>query len=343
METQTKTGIVRAIDIHHHYFPPGLVDEVSKHGKALGVEASALEGGQVTLSFAGKKLQTLEPGLLELDQRLTIMDKGKVALAAVEANTGSLGYPLDGEKGESWCRLYNQGLKDLVEQKKDRFTAMAAVPMQDPPRAAKVLESAIRDLKLSGAMISTNCNGQYYHGKEFEPFWAKAQELDALVVMHPDNVAGTERMGAMRLRLVCGNPADTTLSLGYLIYGGVFDRFPDLKICVLHGGGFFPYHLGRFDHGFDVQSGAHKVAASSSPHTYLKNLYFDTLVYRVDTLDYLRRIVGSAHLMVGTDYPYDLGDWMGVEKVEALDCKDSDKQLILQDNARKLLKLQPNQ
>ncbi len=339
MVNQTKAGMVRAIDIHHHYFPPGLVNEVTKHGKALGVEATIQEGGSVRVSFSEKKILNVEPGLLELDQRLAIMDDGGVALAAAEANTGALGYPLDGEKGESWCRLYNQGLKELVEQKKDRFTAMAAVPMQDPPRAAKVLESAIRDLKLSGAMISTNCNGQYYHGKEFEPFWAKAQELDTLVVMHPDNVAGTERMGSMQLRLVCGNPADTTLSLGYLIYGGVFDRFPNLKICVLHGGGFFPYHLGRFDHGFEVQSKAGKASASSTPNVYLKNLFFDTLVYRVDTLEYLRQIVGSEHLMVGTDYPYVLGDWMGVEKVEALNCKDSDKQLILRDNTRRLLKL----
>jgi len=341
MENQTKTTTVRAIDIHHHYFPPRLVEETKRHGKALGVEATQREGGQIVLSFAGGRRQSVEPALSDLNRRFPMMEKGKIALAAVEANTGSLGYPLSGEKGEAWCRLYNEGFRELVDQHSDRFVGLAAVPMQDPLRAAKVLEDAILNLKLSGAMIATNANGKYYHEKEFEPFWAKAQELNVLVVMHPDNVPGSERMGAMRLRTVCGNPAETTLSLGYLVYGGVFDRFPDLKICVLHGGGFFPYHLGRFDHGFDVQSGAQKVTASSSPHTYLKNLYFDTLVYRVDTLEYLRRIVGSAHLMVGTDYPYELGDWMGVDKVEALDCKDSDKQLILQGNARKLLKLQP--
>ncbi len=339
MESQIKTGAARAIDIHHHYFPPEIVAEVKKHGHFLGVEASVREGGEISVSFSGKKNLTIEPGLQELDERLAVMDKGRVALAAASANTSALGYPLTGEQGESWCSLYNQGLRDLLDRHKDRFTGLAAVPMQDPPRAAKVLETAVRDLKLSGAMISTNCNGQYYHGKEFEPFWDKAQELDTLVVMHPDNVAGTERMGSMRLRLVCGNPADTTLSLGYLIYGGVFDRFPALKICVLHGGGFFPYHLGRFDHGFEVQSATHRVAASQAPNTYLKNLYFDTLVYRVDTLEYLRRIVGSNRLLVGTDYPYDLGDWMGVEKVEALDCKESDKQLILHENAKAVLKL----
>ncbi|MDP6560049.1 MAG: amidohydrolase family protein [Candidatus Binatia bacterium] len=119
----------------------------------------------------------------------------------------------------------------------------------------------------------------------------------------------------------------------------MFDRFPNLKLCVLHGGGFFPYHLGRFDQGFTVRSGSRAPQASAPPSAYLKNLYFDTLVYRVDTLDNLRRLVGSGHLMLGTDFPYTLGDWMAVEKVEALDCPEAEKMEILEGNARRLLKL----
>ena len=127
--------------------------------------------------------------------------------------------------------------------------------------------------------------------------------------------------------------------MGYIVYGGLFDRFPELKICVLHGGGFFPYHLGRFQRGYRLESGPGKVPASSSPETYLKNLYFDTLVYRVETLEYLKRMVGAKRMMVGTDYPYDLGDWMGVEKVEAMDCTDDEHRSILHGNARIALKL----
>jgi len=339
MENQTKTTTVRAIDIHHHYFPPRLVEETKRHGKALGVEATQREDGQIVLSFAGGRRQSVEPALSDLNRRFPMMEKGKIALAAVEANTGSLGYPLSGEKGEAWCRLYNEGFRELVDQHSDRFVGLAAVPMQDPLRAAKVLEDAILNLKLSGAMIATNVNGKYYHEKEFEPFWAKAQELNVLVVMHPDNVPGSERMGAMRLRTVCGNPMDTTLSLGYLVYSGVFDRFPDLKICVFHGGGFFPYHLGRFEHGFSLESRSGRVPAASPPKSYLKNLYFDSLVYCVETLEYLKRMVGASQMMVGTDYPYDLGDWLAVEKIEAMDCIESEKAMILHENAERLLKL----
>src|SRR5437667_368340 len=111
--------------------------------------------------------------------------------------------------------------------------------------AAKVLEDAIRDLKLCGGYIGSNVNGSYYNGSDFDPFWAKAQELDALIVMHPEDVAGADKMNPYGLKLICGNPADSALCLGYMTYSGVFDRFPDLKLCVLHGGGLFPYHLAR--------------------------------------------------------------------------------------------------
>ena len=215
-----------------------------------------------------------------------------------------------------------QRLRQRIPQKIPRtFTAMAAVPIQEPARAAKVLEHAVIELGFRGAYIATNVNHRYYDSEDFDPFWAKAQELDVLVFMHPDNPAGTELMGAFGLRLVCGNPADTTLSLGLLIYSGVFDRFPNLRLCTCHGGGFFPYHVSRFDREFVTGQQATRRAdrpnmakCASLPSAYLKNLYFDTLVYDVETLDFLRRKVGSDHLMLGTDFPYVLGDWQGVEK-----------------------------
>lgn len=328
-----------AIDIHHHYVPPLLLEEAKRNGNALGVEFSQTKGGEAALSFAAGPRYALLSDISELERRFQIMEKGKIAIAALIAHTASLGYRLDGGRGEKWCRLYNDGLHELVRKHPDRFVALAAVPLQDPPRAATVLEHAVRSLGFRGGYIASNVNGKYYGTEEFDPFWRKAQELDVLIVMHPEDVAGSERMEAYGLRLICGNPADSALSLGYLTYSGVFDRFPNLKLCVLHGGGFFPYQLGRFDQGHAVRSGARAAQASSPPSAYLKNLYFECMVYRVDTLDYLKRIAGADHLLVGTDYPYTLGDWMAVEKVEGLKCPEAEKQAILEGNARRLLKL----
>jgi aminocarboxymuconate-semialdehyde decarboxylase len=335
-----ETAGARAIDIHHHYIPDSLLDEAQKHGKSLGVELITGKQGQHSLSFAGSHPHGLQSDLMEFQQRrLTMMDETRIGIGAAQPWTAGLAYPLSGEQGESWCRLYNEGLAELVRMHPERFVAIAAVPLQDPPRAARVLEHAVRDLNFRGGYIGSNVNGRYYDSTDFDPFWKKAEELDTLIVMHPEDVAGAERMAAYGFRLICGNPADSTLSIGFMTYSGVFDRFPSLKLCVLHGGGFFPYQIGRFDQGHAVRSGTRGAQAASPPSAYLKNLFFDAMVYRVDTLDYLRRVAGASQLMVGTDYPFTLGDWKCVEKVEALDCSNDEKEAIIEGNARRLLKL----
>lgn len=328
-----------AIDIHHHYLPADLIAELEAHGKAVGTEVGSTKEGLTTLTIGGGPSFIVPPALTDTEKRLETMDKGKIAMATLEPHTACLGYRLTPEQGETWCNLYNEGLMALRQQHPDRFTAFAAVPLQEPKRAARALERGITELELAGAYIGTNVNGEYYRSREYDVFWGKAQELGALIVMHPEDIAGLERMAPYGLFLICGNPADTALSLGFIIYSGVFDRFPDLKLCVLHGGGFFPYHLGRFDQGHGVKPGAADAEAAKKPSAYLKNLYSDTLVYRVDTLEYLKGIVGWEHLMIGTDYPYPLGDWMAVDKVEALECTEEQKLAILEGNARRLLKL----
>ena len=335
-----------AIDIHHHYVPHLIVAEAKRHSRALGIEVSQDKEGTYSFSFNGGPSYPLVRGLTDVEPRLAMMEKGKIALAALDPSTQLLGYDLKGEQAESWCRVYNECVKEFLAQHPDHFTAMAAVPIQEPARAAKVLEHAVTELDFRGAYIATNVNHRYYDSEEFDPFWAKAQELDVLVSMHPENPAGTELMSSFGLRLVCGNPADTTLSLGMLIYSGVFDRFPKLKICTCHGGGFFPYHVSRFDQEFVTgQQAARRAGRANAPRStakpsaYLNNLYFDTLVYDVETLDFLRRKVGADHLLLGTDFPYILGDWQCVDKVEALPCAEAEKEMILAGNARKLLKL----
>lgn len=328
-----------AIDIHHHYIPQTLLDE-TRQGKTAGVAAKEGKNGETSIAFGGAEPFNVPAELAGLKERFEAMDKGKIAIGALIPHTSSLGYPLDGKQGEAWCRRYNEGIRDLTRQHPDRFVGLAAAPLQDPPKAAAVLEHAIRELGLRGGYIASNVNGKYYNDEFFDPFWKKAQELDALLVMHPEDVAGAEKMGAYGLRLICGNPADSTLSLAFMSYSGVFDRFPDLKLCVLHGGGFFPYQIGRLDQGFRVRRGPRAPSAGAPPSAHMKkNLYFDTMVYRVDTLDYLKRVAGSDRLMVGTDYPYTLGDWLTVEKIEALDCPESEKMMILEGTAKKLLKL----
>ncbi len=333
--------VSRAIDIHHHYIPPELIDEVKRNGKALGVEyfpPKDAKDNPFQIRFPNGNRLNPDRRMTEIPNRLAAMTKGNVGIAMVEVHTACVGYELDGNRGETWSKLYNEAIMDLVKRHPDRFAGIATVPLQDPPRAARVLEHAIRDLKMSGVTIASNVVGKYFDSKEFDPFWQKAEELDVLMIMHPEWVLGSDKIGAYGLRTVCGNPADTTLSVGYMIYSGVFDRFPNLKLALLHGGGFFPYHLGRFDNGFR-SGGASRIPAKQPPSKYLKNLYFDNLLYRVETIEYLKRMVGAEHIMVGTDYPFDLGDWMAAEKIQTMNCTASEREAMLHGNARKLLRL----
>ena len=315
-----------------------LIEETRRHGDTLGVAVTEV-GGSYALSFAGSKPHRLQPPIFDVPGHIAMMNQGRIQTAALEANTNSLGYRLNGAQGEAWSKLYNECVNDLVKKQPDRFVGLATVPLQEPARAAAVLEHAVSRLDFRGAFIGTNVDGQYYNTKDFDPFWAKAQELDVLVVIHPEHIAGAERMTEFGLNAVCGNPADSTLSLGYMLYSGVFDRFPDLKICALHGGGFLPYHLGRFDKEFTTGKAVRPAQAKKPPSAYLKNLYFDTLVYDVDTLQYLKSKVGADRLMLGSDYPYTLGDWLGVEKILALQCPQAEKDALLEGNARRLLRL----
>ena len=292
MQSSTKAGGgLRAIDIHHHYIPLELIDEVKRNGKALGVEyfpPKTDKDNPLQIQFPKGNRLNPDPRMAEVNNRLDVMTKGNVGIATVEVHTACVGYELDGSRGETWSKLYNEGIMNLVKRHPDRFVGIATVPLQDPPRAAKVLEYAIHDLKMSGVTIASNVVGKYFDSKDFDPFWAKAQELDVLMIMHPEWIAGGDKMGGYGLRTVCGNPADTTLSVGYMIYSGVFDRFPNLKLALLHGGGFFPYHLGRFDNGMRGGTGSSSIPAKQPPSKYLKNLYFDNLVYRVETVEYLK-------------------------------------------------------
>ena len=342
MSTGGSQSVASAIDIHHHYIPLELIEEVKRNGKALGVAyfpPKTPKDNPFQIRFPNGNRINPDPRMTEIDYRLDVMNKGHIGIATVEVHTACVGYELDGSRGESWSKLYNEAIMNLVKKHPDRFVGIATVPLQDPPRAARVLEHAIRDLKMCGVTIASNVVGKYYDTKDFDPFWKKVEELDLMMIMHPEWVLGSEKIGAYGLRTVCGNPADTTLSVGYMIYSGVFDRFPNLKLALLHGGGFFPYHLGRFDSGFNTGNAAGRMPAKQPPSKYLKNLYFDNLVYRVETVEYLKRIAGADHVMVGTDYPFDLGDPQAAEKIQQMNCTESEREAMLQGNARRLLRI----
>ncbi len=189
---------MRAIDIHHHYVPEQIIDEAKCHGKTLGIEVSEDKDGTIRFSFNGGPQYPLVQGLTDVKLRLEMMERGKIALAALDPSTQLLGYDLRGEQAESWCRVYNECVKEFLRKYPDRFTAMAAVPIQEPKRAAKVLEHAITQLDFRGAYIATNVNHRYYDSEDFDLFLGQGAGSGRARVHAPRQSSGNRAHGLLR-------------------------------------------------------------------------------------------------------------------------------------------------
>jgi aminocarboxymuconate-semialdehyde decarboxylase len=191
---------------------------------------------------------------------------------------------------------------------------------------------------LRGVIVSTAVDGFEIADPRYEPFWSKAEELGAFVLVHPMGCSLGARLRRYYLSNVIGNPTETTLALAHLIFGGVFDRHPGLRLCAAHGGGFFPFYTGRFDHGWRVRPEAR--TCQHPPSEYLSRIWFDSLVYTTQSLEHLIRRAGAEQVMLGTDFPFDMGVDDPRARLDAVGgLSAAERQAILGGNAARLLKL----
>jgi aminocarboxymuconate-semialdehyde decarboxylase len=204
-------------------------------------------------------------------------------------------------------RRQNEAIAEMIADYPDRFVASASVPLQNPESAARELVHANRTLGLRAVHICTNVEGRSLDCATMQPFWVSAAELQTLVLVHPGGVvAGAERMKLYYLRNLIGLPTETALAIAALIFGGVLEEHPTLRICFAHGGGFGPYGIARMDHGYHVRAECqHEIPRK--PSVYLRHLYFDTVVHNSRFLSFLADVVGADRLVLGSDYPADMG------------------------------------
>src|ERR1700730_14769040 len=235
-----------------------------------------------------------------------------------------------------FARIQNEQLCKLVQARPDRFLAMATLPMQAPKQAADELRHATRVLGLRGAQIGSNVAGKNLHDPELEPVWATAAELDAFILVHPINVAGADRLSSYYLANLIGNPLDTTIAAACLVFSGVLERYPSLKICLAHGGGFLPYQAGRLVHGWQVRTEPKK-RLTKPPTDSLKRFYFDTIVHSKDALEFLVGSAGADRVLLGSDYPFDMGMSDAVLAVRAVPIGPAEQNAILGETAHAML------
>jgi len=198
------------------------------------------------------------------------------------------------------------------------------------------LRRAVGELGLKGVMVSTAVNGAELADPRNLPFWSEAEELGALVFIHPMGCSLGERLTPFYFSNLIGNPAETTVALAHLVFSGVFDSCPRLKVCAAHGGGYFPFYSARFDHGWRVRPEAH--SCRLAPSEYLKRIWFDSLVYTPEQLGFLIKQAGASQIVLGSDFPFDMGVDDPVARLDRLtQLSSADRTAICGGNAAKLL------
>ena len=205
--------------------------------------------------------------------------------------------------------MVNDGVAAFVARRPDRLAPLGTVPLQAGGEAAATeLERCVRQLGFKGVQILTHVGEKEISDADFAPFWARAEALDTVVMIHPAGFTEARRFGRYYFNNVIGNPFDTTMALHYLIFDGVLQRHPSLKLVAVHGGGYLPAYSGRIDHAWGARSDSHGTL-TDPPTTYLKRIYVDAIVFTPHQLEALVGLFGASHVMLGTDYPYDMGEY----------------------------------
>jgi aminocarboxymuconate-semialdehyde decarboxylase len=276
--------------------------------------------------------------LTDVEQRLRDMDAMGVDIQVVSPSPTQYYYWADPELAREHVRLQNEQIAELCARHPDRFAGLGMVALQHPELSVEQLEHGVRTLGLRGVEVSSSVNGLELANDAFARFWRKAEELGCLVFLHPLGTSLGERVNQHYLANIVGQPLETTIALSQLIFGGVLDRHPGVKICAAHGGGYLPSYVGRSDHGYRVRPESQQ--AKRAPSAYLKQLYFDNLVYTPEAIRHLVNEVGASQLVVGTDYPFDMGSYDVHALVEAVPgLSESERAAILGGNALRLLGL----
>ena len=333
--------LVEAIDVHAHFFNEKVAYATRKHSGSVPqlIRDSA---GSEFLSVRGRPLTPISEKyghIYNLEKRIRDMDGSGIGIQAISVPPAYMS-GFDDVVVAEVSRILNDGIAEAVNTYPSRFVGLATVPIQCPKAAVEELERVMKQLGMKGVQIGTSVITKNLDDSELGPFYERAEELNCFILVHPTNVQGAERMPNYHLSNLIGNPSATSLAIASLIFGGVLEKFPRLIFCFAHAGGFIPYQIGRLDHGYQVRPEC-RAKISKPPSEYFKLLHFDTITHHEPALTYLIKSVGSDHVLLGSDYPYDMADFDPVSSVRGLETISSrDKKRVLWENAAKLLNIE---
>lgn len=324
--------MARIIDIHGHLNVPGARGLLAPPGaNAAPKKSHATPGG---ISDPART-----PILHDMAARLADMDATGVDVMALSPTPQPGYYKAARDLAQSVSALQNDYVARVVGDNGGRFAGLGIVQLQHVDDSVKELERAVQQLGLKGAFVAAHIAEYELGDRRFDPFWAAAENLGALIFLHPMGFTSPERLEPYFMTNVVGQPLETTLALAQMIFGGVFERFPRLKVLAVHGGGFLPFYLGRFEQAFRERKEC-RAHIQRPPKDYVKQIHFDTVVFEPEAIAYLVALVGADHVLMGSDRPFDMGDNDPVGLVRRVPgLSEADQAKILGGNAQKLLGL----
>jgi aminocarboxymuconate-semialdehyde decarboxylase len=300
-----------------------LIEAAKADPERYGVRIEVDASGERVRFPDGSLVRPFFRELWDLELRLATMDASGVQVQVISTWTDIFGDGLLGEWEAAWARLQNDTLAVAARQHPERLIPMGVLPMMDPRAACAEIEYCGAQLGMRSVEIGTSVGGLNLDDPHFESIWAELAASKFLVLLHPPRVtAAASRLGRYFLNNLIGNPLENVLAAASLIFGGVLDRHPDLQIILPHGGGYFPYQVGRLDRGFAEKSEC-RGQLSQPPSQYLGRFWYDTITFRPDALRFLAELVGLERLVFGTDYPFPMRDPRAVALVEAALPKES--------------------
>jgi aminocarboxymuconate-semialdehyde decarboxylase len=333
-----KKGSLR-VDIHCHYLNPEAAAKVAPLNPAQH-EAQVKFANALTRETNVKQHKERAPKLSNIEMRLRDMDRMGIDIQAVSPAPNQTYYWTEPSLGAELARMVNERIAQIVGRWPERFVGLGTVPLQDPDLAVSELNHCVKTLGLRGVEINGNVNGMdLTDGRlSLHRFFSRVQELDVIIFIHPTGFTQGERLLDHYFNNVIGNPLETTVAASHLIFDGVMERYPRLKVVLPHGGGFLAHYWERMNHAWRARPDCRTVI-KKKPTTYLDKFYFDTLVFDPAMLRNLVDRYGAEHVLLGTDYPYDMGVEDPVGFVRGAQLTRADKERIMGGNASKLLKL----
>ncbi len=329
------------IDIHTHILPKNWPDLQQKYGYRGFVSIEHTGTGCARMLKDGKVFRNIQSNSWDIDTRIAECDKTDIQVQVLSTVPVMFSYWAKPEHTLDLSRFLNDHIAATVAKAPKRFVGLGTLPMQAPDLAVSELKRCVSELGLAGIQIGTHVNGTNLGDAELFSVYEAAQDLGAAIFVHPWEMMCADRLKKYWLSWLVGMPAELAVAISSMIFGGVFERFPNLRIAFAHGGGAFPSTLGRIQHGFDVRPDLCAIDNPVAPSKYLGRFYVDSLVHDARVLQYLLETVGPEKIALGSDYPFPLGEALPGQLIERLDLDPSVQSMLYQNTALDWLNMTP--